>query len=292
MSPIVSSCQHLLQPNGSIIGTDVARTILPLFPSFCSAIPAESHGSQEPALGSVDGRKPISQTRIRDFILSDFGPSLHNLGFGKGNRIALVLPNGPELALAILAVANWACCVPLNANGAKSELEADLQRCGADLVIGPYAGVIDLENRGDFEADDRFHVVPGDGRDAVIDFVAYDHVEEIAKKLNIPFVGLLPSPHEAGIFRLVESAPTSVQQETTLSPLTMFEEADISAGSGDSSPKAKVTRFIANSHDDEVLVLFTSGTTGNKKLVPHQLGDMLVATATIALSWNLGPARH
>ena len=286
MAPIVSSCQHLLQPNGSIVGTDVARTILPLFPSFCSAIPAESHGSQEPALGSVDGRRSISQTRIRDFILSDFGPSLHKLGFGRGHRVALVLPNGPELALAILAVANWACCVPLNANGAKSELEADLQRCGADVVIGPYAGGIDLEHRRDLEAEDRFHVVPGDGRDAVIDFVAYDHIEEIAKRLDIPFVGLLPSPHEAGIFRLVESAPASVRP---LSPVTLFQEADVSAGSGDSSPKAKVTRFMANSHEDEVLVLFTSGTTGNKKLVPHQLGDMLVATATIALSWNLGP---
>jgi hypothetical protein len=38
---------------------------------------------------------------------------------------------------------------------------------------------------------------------------------------------------------------------------------------------------------DEVLVLFTSGTTGAKKIVPHLLADVLVATACISISWNL-----
>jgi acyl-coenzyme A synthetase/AMP-(fatty) acid ligase len=35
------------------------------------------------------------------------------------------------------------------------------------------------------------------------------------------------------------------------------------------------------------LILFTSGTTGQKKLVPHVLGDLVTAATTIALSWNL-----
>jgi acyl-coenzyme A synthetase/AMP-(fatty) acid ligase len=34
-----------------------------------------------------------------------------------------------------------------------------------------------------------------------------------------------------------------------------------------------------NAAGDEVLVLFTSGTTGNKKLVPHCMGDMLIAAS-------------
>jgi acyl-CoA synthetase (AMP-forming)/AMP-acid ligase II/acyl carrier protein len=45
-----------------------------------------------------------------------------------------------------------------------------------------------------------------------------------------------------------------------------------------------------NNANDEVLVLFTSGTTGSKKLVPHVMGDMLTAAATIALSWDLTPS--
>lgn len=36
-------------------------------------------------------------------------------------------------------------------------------------------------------------------------------------------------------------------------------------------------------------MLFTSGTTGNKKLVPHLMGDLLTAATVIALSWKLTP---
>lgn len=45
-----------------------------------------------------------------------------------------------------------------------------------------------------------------------------------------------------------------------------------------------------NSAEDEVLVLFTSGTTGNKKLVPHCMSEIMTAAATIALSWDLTPS--
>jgi acyl-coenzyme A synthetase/AMP-(fatty) acid ligase len=61
-------------------------------------------------------------------------------------------------------------------------------------------------------------------------------------------------------------------------------------GSISSSPQEtnqKSDAFWPNNHEDEVLVLFTSGTTGNKKIVTHKMGEMLVATATIALSWDL-----
>jgi acyl-CoA synthetase (AMP-forming)/AMP-acid ligase II len=68
-----------------------------------------------------------------------------------------------------------------------------------------------------------------------------------------------------------------------------------SSGAGDgataSTPNdARRGRMEPNSANDEVLVLFTSGTTGSKKLVPHVMGDMLTAAATIALSWDLSPS--
>jgi len=44
-----------------------------------------------------------------------------------------------------------------------------------------------------------------------------------------------------------------------------------------------------NITNNEALVLFTSGTTGNKKLVPHQIGNLLMAATVIALSWHLQP---
>lgn len=42
------------------------------------------------------------------------GAALRELGLGRGDRIALVLPNGPELATAFLCVAASAVCAPLN----------------------------------------------------------------------------------------------------------------------------------------------------------------------------------
>ncbi len=40
--------------------------------------------------------------------------SLAAAGFGRGSRVALALPNGPEMAVALLAVTGGASCVPLN----------------------------------------------------------------------------------------------------------------------------------------------------------------------------------
>eukprot|EP00957_Ditylum_brightwellii_P014908 1124644-Ditylum_brightwellii.AAC.1 len=40
-SPLVSSCEHLLQSNGSILGSAVAKALLPRFPSLVSAFPIE-----------------------------------------------------------------------------------------------------------------------------------------------------------------------------------------------------------------------------------------------------------
>jgi acyl-coenzyme A synthetase/AMP-(fatty) acid ligase/acyl carrier protein len=306
-SPILQATRHLLQPNGSILGSDVARTIEPLFPTFCSAIP--SHTTSAAALASIDGRHVISHGRIVDFCLQYFGPALHQLGFGRGHRIAVVLPNGPELALCIVATAQWASCVPLSATGAASELEADLQRCGADLVIGPYSAPPDgfLYVCHDADAvlltpDERFCVLPDGNQMSMQDYKVFGSIEESAKKLNIPFVGLIPSPYEAGIFRLVMT-DISHNQKKTQGPFNLcFDHKDSPLMSSSNHPalacleslrvsSEEETSFLhPNQARDEVLVLFTSGTTGNKKLVPHHLGDMLTASTTIALSWNLTKA--
>jgi acyl-CoA synthetase (AMP-forming)/AMP-acid ligase II/acetyltransferase-like isoleucine patch superfamily enzyme len=286
VSPIVSACKHLLQPNGSIVGNDVAKAVLPNFSDLCSALPVQSFG-QRPALYGVDGsRRPITHARVRDFILKEFGPTLHEFGFGRGQRIALVLPNGPELALAILAVAHWASCVPLNANGAVSELKKDLQACSAKMIIG--MGTPDSAA-----------------------------IQDMARALNIPFYGLVPSEEEVGIFRLLPmSLPNKVPISVAQQANAVYEHTVMMIQSGDSADAASCCgtvsnakqqlgygnghgmyslerlatyNYLSNDHEDEVLVLFTSGTTGNKKIVPHKLGDMMIASAVIAVSWNLNP---
>src|SRR5262245_44309527 len=55
---------------------------------------------------------------------------LRATGIGRHDRIAVVLPNGPEMAVAILAVASNAACAPINPAYGADELDryfADLQ---------------------------------------------------------------------------------------------------------------------------------------------------------------------
>ena len=59
------------------------------------------------------GRAPLSFGRLYRHI-EEVEPSLRAMGIGRHDRIAIVLPNGPELAMAILAAAASATCAPIN----------------------------------------------------------------------------------------------------------------------------------------------------------------------------------
>lgn len=281
------------------------------YTTLLSVIPRKNE--QGPAfLCSIDGRCPIRHTDVHEFIVA-FGKTLHGLGIGRGHRVALCIPNGAELALGILAISQWATCVPLSSNSAASELIADLERCGADLVIGPYsAGPLPTTTSAPPPDDEKkalaktFDVAGGSSSEddgdnnssspsaaASRDWTVHHHVEDIANELNIPFVGLVPSPVDA-TFRLW--VPPTDERPRTRSKLRTHQDAPLDYDSipifhGIKLIEAAETkeRFQPNSGKDEGLVLFTSGTTGNKKLVPHFIGDMLTAALTIALSWELQP---
>lgn len=49
--------------------------------------------------------------------------TLHELGIGRGDRVAMVLPNGPEMAIAFLAIAASATAAPLNPAYQAAEFE-------------------------------------------------------------------------------------------------------------------------------------------------------------------------
>jgi acyl-CoA synthetase (AMP-forming)/AMP-acid ligase II/thioesterase domain-containing protein len=61
--------------------------------------------------------------------------TLNALGLGRGDRVALVLPNGPELAVAFLAVGAAATCAPLNPAYRAEEFEFYLSDLNAKALI-------------------------------------------------------------------------------------------------------------------------------------------------------------
>jgi acyl-CoA synthetase (AMP-forming)/AMP-acid ligase II len=84
----------------------------------------EEQSQQNPnnfALFSLE-RAPLTYPRLLTHcyrVIAD----LHHAGVSRGDRVAVVLPNGPEMTACMLAVAMGASCAPLNPNYRRSEFE-------------------------------------------------------------------------------------------------------------------------------------------------------------------------
>jgi acyl-CoA synthetase (AMP-forming)/AMP-acid ligase II/acyl carrier protein len=115
------------------------------------------------------GKEPMSYEKLRVRVRRTVG-ALHGMGYGGGDRIAVVLPNGPEMAVAFLAVASAFTCVPMNPAYREHELTAYLAETRASAVIVP----------------------PGDETPATA----------VARSLGVPAIALAPAGSEAGAFTL------------------------------------------------------------------------------------------
>src|SRR6266511_3023783 len=58
-------------------------------------------------------RAPLTYGRLYQHV-DNIGRKLRATGIGRRDRVAVVLPNGPEMAVAVLAVAANAACAPMN----------------------------------------------------------------------------------------------------------------------------------------------------------------------------------
>lgn len=139
---------------------------------------------------------------------------LRTFGIRRNDRVALVLPSGPEAAVAFIAVASCATCAPLNPAYRVTELRSYLRDLRPVAVI----------------------------RQESMD----SGIGEVAEEFGIPVIRLCPETHkEAGRFSL--TGPASL-------------------------PEA--TEYFAQP-DDVALVLQTSGTTSQPKLVPLTHANLL-----------------
>jgi oxalate---CoA ligase len=127
---------------------------------------------------SSPGGVPLSYVALRSLV-ADTTAALNTRGIGAGDRVGIVLDNGPEMAATFLSVASAATAAPLNPSYRAEEFEFYLTDLNAKLLI----------------------VAEGKDSPAV----------GVAKKLNVPIARLHAHPEKgAGTFTLAfEGQPGS-----------------------------------------------------------------------------------
>ena len=80
------------------------------------------------------GRAPLSYGRLLAEV-EGVAKALRGFGVGAGDRVAVVLPSGPEMAVAFLGITAGAACVPLNPAYLPGELEQHLRRVNVTAVM-------------------------------------------------------------------------------------------------------------------------------------------------------------
>ena len=128
-----------------------------------------AHPDDAVALGAP-GRQPLRFGGLRDLVRGTVA-TLNGLGVGPGERVAIVLPNGPEMAATFLAVGAGAATAPLNPAYRADEFEF-------------YLG--DLQPRA-----------------LILEAGADSPARAVAERQRIPIIDLLPLPDRpAGAFHL------------------------------------------------------------------------------------------
>jgi acyl-CoA synthetase (AMP-forming)/AMP-acid ligase II len=92
-----------------------------------------SHPAAAPAIGAP-GRPWLDFAGLRS-LLETTAASLASAGIGRGDRVAIVLPNGPEMAASFIAVAASATTAPLNPTYRAEEFDFYLADLGAKALI-------------------------------------------------------------------------------------------------------------------------------------------------------------
>src|SRR5579871_1719396 len=94
---------------------------------------AERGAAHDPAL-AAPGRKPLNYEALRA-LMARTASALNAMGIGVGDRVAIVLPNSPEMASAFLSVASAATAAPLNPGYRESEFDFYLSDLNAKALV-------------------------------------------------------------------------------------------------------------------------------------------------------------
>jgi len=87
-----------------------------------------------PALGAPEGVLPLSYGKLQALAMQTL-QTLNALGLGRDDRIAIVLPNGPEMASAFISIAACATTAPLNPSYRADEFDFYLRDLRAKALV-------------------------------------------------------------------------------------------------------------------------------------------------------------
>ena len=113
----------------------------------------EFHSQNKPeAIAFVaEGRSPLTYRGLWRQVQTVV-ERLNCLGIGRGDRVAVVLPNGPEMAAAFVGVSAAATCAPLNPAYRAEEFDFYLSDLNAKALLvasGEYSSAIDVARKRD-----------------------------------------------------------------------------------------------------------------------------------------------
>jgi acyl-CoA synthetase (AMP-forming)/AMP-acid ligase II len=101
------------------------------------------------AIRSPGGGIPLTYRGLRDFVARTH-EALRKMGIGRTDRVAIVLPNGPEMAVCFVSVASGCTAAPLNPAYRAEEFEFYLTDLKANLLIaraGQHSAALDVARR-------------------------------------------------------------------------------------------------------------------------------------------------
>ena len=80
------------------------------------------------------GRRPLTYGQLYAEV-EENAQTLSAIGIGHGDRIAVLLPNGPEMALSFLAISSITACAPLNVTCTANEFDTTLSNLKPNALI-------------------------------------------------------------------------------------------------------------------------------------------------------------
>eukprot|EP00899_Mesostigma_viride_P029467 jgi/Mesvir1/9705/Mv12179-RA.4 len=287
--PLLRELSQRRRKDGFLLGDEIAARIPTTASMFDFLYPVKAKGrpspspdttgaaaadGDRPVIISVDGRRPLTHRRLAKFLQDEV--RLADFGIRRGTRVAILIPNGPELPVTLMACCAYATSVPINPANTIEEIEGEIRNVRATVML----------------------MAEGQGEQ----FLSL--AERLGPQMSI--VELLPSRTRAGLFTLRSRLTGDAGSDHSSSGHRTPAHASLvshqfsgsfnpGSGSHDTGHKhvydadGHVTEVEMNNQEDVALVLHTSGSTGNKKVVPILLGDMLVGALCIAAATELQP---